>query len=173
VPAAKGPALATGRLRGLPLSATDLGDLGALHRDERVLAAFGAGPMTADETRAFFERRLRHWGDHGFGIWVFRDAAGSFVGRCGIHRWRLDDVDEVELGYVVRSELWSQGYATEMGDAVVGYSFSALRLASLVGFTRADNARSRRVLEKLGFLFERDFVADGEQSVLYRRRRDV
>jgi RimJ/RimL family protein N-acetyltransferase len=32
--------------------------------------------------------------------------------------------------------------------------------------------RSRRVLEKLGFRYERTFVADGEESVLYRRHSD-
>lgn len=82
-------------------------------------------------------------------------------------------MDEVELGYVVRSALWSRGYATEMGHAVASHAFSALGLASLVGFTRRENARSRRVLEQLGFVFEREFAAEGEQSVLYRRRRGV
>lgn len=65
-------------------------------------------------------------------------------------------MDEVELGYVVRSALWSRGYATEMGHAVASHAFSALGLASLVGFTRRENARSRRVLEQLGFVFERE-----------------
>ncbi|HEU0335711.1 MAG TPA: GNAT family N-acetyltransferase [Gaiellaceae bacterium] len=165
--------LTTPRLRGSPLCADDSDDLAALHRDQQVLAAFGAGPLTAEETREFLERRLRHWREHGFGIWVFRDAAGSFVGRCGIHRWSLDGVDEVELGYVVRSALWSRGYATEMGHAVVSHALSALGLATLVGFTRRENVRSRRVLEKLGFVFEREFAAEGEQSVLYRGHRGV
>ena len=44
--------LTTPRLRGLPLAETDFDDLYALHRDERVLAAFGADPLTAEETRA-------------------------------------------------------------------------------------------------------------------------
>ena len=35
-----------------------------------------------------------------------------------------------------------------------------------------ENAPSRRVLEKLGFIYERTFVAHDEESVLYRRRRD-
>ena len=56
-----------------------------------------------------------------------------------------------------------------MGAAVVEHAFSALGLPALVGFTRPDNLASRRVLEKLGFDFERTFVALGEESVLYRR----
>jgi [ribosomal protein S5]-alanine N-acetyltransferase len=161
----------TRRLVGRPLAESDFADLYTLHRDERVLAAFHAEVNTAEETREFLDRKLAHWREHGFGIWMFRDAAGAFVGRCGIHRWALDGHPEVELGYIVRSELWSQGYATEIGEAVVGEAFSALGLPTLVGFTRPENVPSRRVLEKLNFAYERTFVADGEESVLYRRDR--
>ncbi len=162
--------IVTARLRGLPLSEADFHDLYALHRDERVLAAFGADPSTAEETHEFLDRKLAHWREHGFGIWMFRDPAGAFVGRCGIHRWTLDGQPEVELGYIVRSELWSQAYATEIAAAVVEHAFSLLALPELVGFTRPENLRSRRVLEKLAFAYERTFVAKGEESVLYRRR---
>lgn len=161
--------LETRRLRGLPLSEDDFDDLHALHRDGRVLAWFDAEPDTPEETHAFLERKLAHWDEHGFGIWMFRDTAGAFVGRCGIHRWSLDGTPEVELGYIVRSELWSQGYATEIAGAVVNHAFAAIALPELVGFTRPDNVASRRVLDKLGFDFERTFVAHGEQAVLYRR----
>jgi hypothetical protein len=103
---------------------------------------------------------------------MFRDEGGTFVGRCGLHRWRFEELDEVELGYVVRSDLWGQGYATEMGAAVMSYAAEALGLNELVGFTMTDNPRSQRVLEKLGFTFERAFVDDGEELVLYRRDLD-
>jgi [ribosomal protein S5]-alanine N-acetyltransferase len=164
--------LVTPRLRGRPLAETDFDDLYELHRDNRVLAAFGAEPGTVEDAHEFVDRKLAHWRKHGFGIWMFRGPDGVFVGRCGIHRWRFEDRDEVELGYIVRSDLWSNGYATEIGAAVVGYAFSVLGFPELVGFTRPANVRSRRVLEKLGFTFDRSFVADGEESVLYRRPND-
>ena len=158
----------TSRLRGEPLSERDFDDLYRLHRDERVLAAFGAEPSSAEETREFLDRKLAHWRENGFGIWVFRDPHGRFVGRCGIHRWVFEDRGEVELGYIVRSELCSQGYATEMGAALVDYAVSSIGLSELVGFTRPANRASRRVLEKLAFAFERTFVSDDEDFVLYR-----
>jgi ribosomal-protein-alanine N-acetyltransferase len=164
-------ALVTRRLRGVPLAETDFDDLYTLHRDARVLGAFRAERSSAAETRAFLDRKLAHWREHGFGIWMFREPGRGFVGRCGIHRWSLDGRAQVELGYIVRSELWCQGYATEMGAAVIAHAFAELALPGLVGFTLPDNLRSRRVLEKLGFAYERSFVADGEESVLYRLRR--
>lgn len=135
-----------------------------MHRDERIVAAFDADVQTDEETRAFLERKLAHWREHGFGIWMFREPSGAFVGRCGIHRWR----GEVELGYVVRSELWSQGYGTEMARGVAAHAFEVLGLPELVAFTYPNNVRSRRVMEKAGFVYERDFVDDEVPHVLYR-----
>lgn len=89
---------------------------------------------------------------------------GAFVGRCGIHRWR----GELELGYIVLPELWGQGFATEMGDAVANHAFTSLGLGELVAFTKPDNVASRRVMEKVGFRYDRDFVEDDERHVLYR-----
>jgi RimJ/RimL family protein N-acetyltransferase len=159
----------TRRLVGRPLAESDLADLCALHRDEPVVAAFHATASSEEETREFLDRKLAHWREHGFGIWMFRDEDGAFVGRCGIHRWKFEELDEIELGYVVRSDLWSQGYATEMGAGVIRHAAEALRLNELVGFTMQDNPRSQRVLEKLGFELDRTFVDDGEDLVLYRR----
>ena len=156
--------LETARLRGLPLAESDLTELIPLHRDERVLRAFGAEPESDDETRAFLRRKLAHWEENGFGIWMFRAADGSFVGRCGIHRWR----GEVELGYIVQPELWRRGYATEMARAVADHALTALGLRDLVAFTKTDNVASRRVMAKVGFHYERDYVEDDEHYVLYR-----
>ena len=163
--------IVTPRLRGLPIAESDFDDLCALHRDRRVLPT-GVEPLTNDETCEWLDWRLGHWREHGFGVWMFRDENDAFVGRCGIHEWSLEGQPEVEIGYIVRADLWSQGYATEMGHAVVGHAFSTLAMHSLVGFTRPGNLGSRRVLEKLGFTYERSFVVDDQESVLYRRVND-
>jgi RimJ/RimL family protein N-acetyltransferase len=154
----------TDRLRGLPLVEADFEELVELHRDRRIVSP----AMTPAETREWLDHRLAQWHEQGFGVWMFRDPEGAFVGRCGIHRWQLDGKPEVEIGYVVRSELWSQDYATEMGRAVVDHAFGALGLETLVAFTQPRNLASRRVMEKLGFVFERAFAVDGKGSVLYR-----
>jgi RimJ/RimL family protein N-acetyltransferase len=165
--------ITTPRLVGRPLAESDLDDLLVLHRDLKILALFDPQDpeaLTDEETREFLERRLAHWREHGFGIWVFRDPQGAFVGRCGIHRKVVLGKNEVELGYIVRSELWSQGYAIEMALAVAEHAFTELGLPDVVAFTREDNARSRRVLEKAGFVYETSYEDDGVPAVLYRKR---
>jgi RimJ/RimL family protein N-acetyltransferase len=58
-----------------------------------------------------------------------------------------------------------------MAAGVANHAFTDVGLPGLVAFTRVENAASRRVLEKVGFGYERHFVDDGVSSVLYRRIR--
>ena len=67
-------------------------------------------------------------------------------------------------------ERWSQGIATELGAASLEVAFGPLALPDVVSFTLPDNLASRRVMEKLGFRFERDTVYAGLPHVLYRLR---
>lgn len=162
----------TRRLRGLPLAESDFADLRALHRDEQVMASFGEiSAEQDDETREWLEEKLAHWQEHGFGVWVFRDPEGALVGRCGIHHCVVVGRAEVELGYIVRSELWSQGYGTEMAEAVAEHAFSELGLEELVAFTAPGNLPSLRVMEKAGFRYELTYVKKDRAGVLYRLRR--
>ena len=55
-----------------------------------------------------------------------------------------------------------------MAAAVAGHAFTDLGFRELVAFTREENTASRRVMEKVGFVYERDFLDDGVRSVLYR-----
>ena len=64
---------------------------------------------------------------------------------------------------------WNQGLATELGAASLEVAFGPLGLVDVVSFTLPHNQASRRVMEKLGFAFERDTLYAGLPHVLYRR----
>lgn len=77
----------------------------------------------------------------------------------------------MELGYAIVAERWGRGLATELGEAAVAIGFRDLDLEEVVAFTLPHNHASRRVMEKLGFAYEREFVWKGLDHVLYRIRR--
>jgi ribosomal-protein-alanine N-acetyltransferase len=58
----------------------------------------------------------------------------------------------MELGYGLLPQFWNQGYATEMGRAVVQWAFAERGVSLIVAGCAWDNAASARVLEKVGFL---------------------
>ena len=147
----------TDRLVGTRITATDLDRLRSLYQDPRVAETLGG--MRTDEwvaERLAFE--LGHWSEHGFGAWVFVDrGSGAFVGRGAVRHAQVLDGDQVELGYALRPEHWGRGLATEMAGAMVAVARDEIRLPELAAWTLTTNRASHQVLEKTGFLYQRDF----------------
>ena len=123
-------------------------------------------------TRKLLAENAAHWERYGFGLWLFRDrASGAFAGRGGLRHVAVEGADEVELAYALMAPYWNRGLATEMGAALLALGFDRLGLDDLVCFTMTTNHASRRVMEKLGFLYEHDFERAGLPHRLSRLRR--
>ncbi len=158
----------TPRMSAQRLCADHFEELCGLYADERVMATLG-GVRTPDVTQTYLEAVIQHWEDHGFGFWIFHDTAnGEFAGRGGLRRLEIEGTREVEVAYAVVADRWGQGFATEMAEAAVEAAFRRLKLASLVAFTLPSNKASSRVMEKVGFSYEREIVYADLPHVLYR-----
>ena len=131
------------------------------------------GVRTDERTREFFETNVRHWDDHRFGLWVFRDMERAFVGRGGLRHAQVGGRDEVELAYALMPDFWGRGLATEMARTVLRIGFDQLGLGEIVAFAPTANLASQRVMEKVGLAFERQLVHGGLglPHVLYRITR--
>jgi RimJ/RimL family protein N-acetyltransferase len=165
--------LHTDRLIAERLHLADLDELCRMHRDPSVMATLG-GLRSDDQTQQFLRDNLRHWDQHGYGLWIFRDKAdGRFVGRGGLRHVHVGGHDEVELAYALMAAFWGSGLATEMAKAILTVAFEHLDLTDIVAFTLTTNEASRRVMEKVGGTFERDIVHAGLPHVLYRIKREV
>lgn len=160
--------LHTDRLTAERLTEAHFGDLLAMHTDARQMELLG-GVRDEAQTRDYLDRNLAHWVEHGYGVWILREAGTDQVaGRAIVRHLLLDGMDEVEIGYSFHPEYWGRGLATEIATACVRYGFEVLQRPSLVGLTVPQNARSRRVLEKVGMRLERDLLFGGVPHVLYR-----
>jgi [ribosomal protein S5]-alanine N-acetyltransferase len=158
----------TPRLRGERLGPEHEEMLCTLLGDQRVGATLG-GAQSPEGVRIGIARHGEHWDAHGFGYWMFLDReTGAPVGRGGLSHAHVGGRDEVEVGWAVMPERWRQGYATELGAASVRFAFDVLGLPDLVAYTLPGNHPSRRVMEKLGFTYEREVVHADLPHVLYR-----
>jgi RimJ/RimL family protein N-acetyltransferase len=107
----------------------------------------------------------------GWCLWWWRDrASGELVGYAGLNRDQVDGKDVVEVGWSITPARWGQGYAPEAARAAVEWGF-ARGLQRIVSFTRVDNERSRRVMEKLGMSYVGEFERAGLPHVLYESHR--
>jgi [ribosomal protein S5]-alanine N-acetyltransferase len=161
----------TERLRAEPISAAHQQDMVQLLCDPRVASTLGGVPSPA-RVAAEIEHLAEHFRRHGYGFWVWREkATGEVVARGGIEHTHVAGRDEVEVGWAVMADRWGEGFASELGAASVRAAFDEHGIDELVSFTLPDNRASRRVMEKLGFAYERDVVHAGEPHVLYRLAR--
>ena len=88
----------------------------------------------------------------GFGLLlVVRKEDEAPIGICGL--LKRDTLEDVDIGFAYLPAFWSKGYAIEAASAVMDYGRRTLGLARIVAVTKADNAGSIRVLEKLGLKF--------------------
>ena len=146
----------------------DLPEIERMHADAQLMATLG-GLRSAAQSRDSVAAWVAHWDEHGFGLWIARDAeTGAFAGRGGVQHTVVDGRAEVEVAYGFLPAFWRRGLATEMAAASVRAGFETIGLADLVCFTLATNRASQHVMQKVGFTFEREVEHAGLPHLLYR-----
>lgn len=142
----------TERLWFTPFSPVDFELFRDLHSDRDVQQFMSPDGLAMPEevARQQLAQQIEAQARVGFSKWKLCLKDGRFVGRAGISTF--ERTNEVELGYVLKREMWGQGLATEAASAVARWSFANLRIGHLVAFTHPLNTASQHVLIKVGML---------------------
>jgi ribosomal-protein-alanine N-acetyltransferase len=127
-------------------------------------------PMKRFEASDFdrmLARDRSHWQKHGFGPWCLRfRETGEFVGRGGLNWTVVEGTDEIELPWAVFTRFHGRGLATEAAGAALAVA-RELELPRVVSLTLVDNRASRRVMEKIGLVYEGDVLHAGLTHAFY------
>ncbi len=115
-------------------------------------------PFTRSEVEAWIKRTLDSYQINGFGRYLIesKDSA-EIVGDAGILKANIADEWVNDLGYIIHYPHWKKGYATEVATALKDYAFTVLNLESLHANMPKNHPASRRVAEKIGMQFVREF----------------
>ena len=168
-------AIETDRLVLRPLTEADDAFILDLLNDPSWLRYIGdRGVHTLRQARAYVRNGpMAMHARHGFGLdaVVLRDT-GTPVGICGLIR--RDTLDDVDVGFAFLPAYCGLGYAREAATAVLRHA-GGLGLLRVVAITVPDNAASIRLLESLGFHFERmlRMRSDPDELRLYARTLDL
>ena len=119
-------------------------------------------------------RNRRRYSHVGHGLWAMvLKSSGDVIGDCGLTRQTVEGVEEIELGYHVRRDLWGQGYAPEAARACRDYGFARLGAKRIISLVRIGNLPSRRVAEKVGMkLWKETIYRDLEHWVMAIQRTE-
>ena len=155
------PELRTERLTLRPLDDGHLDALHEMYSDPEVTEFLDWEAPSLEEYRELYKTaRKRHAKyPEGLGVWV-----GYVDGRlAGVFMLKpLEETEEIEVGYHLARWAWGNGYATEGAACLLRYGFDTVGLRRIVAVVRPDNARSRRVIGRLGL------EPDGEVHVYGR-----
>jgi peroxiredoxin Q/BCP len=124
--------------------------------------------------REFLEWHADTSGAAEFGHWWWRErATGELVGMAGLLRDQVEDEPVVEVGWSIARACQRRGFATEAAVASIAWGFDACGLERIVSFSLPENLASRRVMERAGLKYERDFERKGFPHVLYIAHRET
>lgn len=107
-----------------------------------------------DAQRYILDGPMASYVHFGFGLYLVESkATGEAMGMCGLLRREV--LDDVDIGYAFLPEFCGNGYAREAATAVLHHAHQVLRLNRVVAIVNPDNQPSIRLLEKIGFRYER------------------
>ena len=101
-----------------------------------------------------------HVEDTGCRWGLFERATGALIGTCGYHCWAPGPPGQAEIGYDLARAHWGKGLMTEALTAAISFGFEAMGLARIEATSEPPNARSLRLLARLGFRRD-DALRDG------------
>ena len=149
-----------------------LEDTEAVHAygsDPEVTRFMPWGPNSPEDTAAFMARVLDQqatWPRLDLSLAIELKAEACVVGSIALHLRDIRNAS-VEMGYVLRRDLWGQGIVSEAATAMTSLGFR-LGLHRIAATCDVRNTGSYRVMEKLGMRREGCFRQDRQLRGAWR-----
>lgn len=170
--------LETNRLLLRHLVMEDLDSLYQLYKDPEIRKYYPEGVLTLEETREELEWHMNgHPKFPELGLWatIYKET-GEFIGRGGLLPWKIEDINEVEIAYMIDKRYWNQGLATEAAQGLLSYGFNKLNLSKLICLIDPENIASQKVAEKIGMKLEKKvdgIDGDNYPTLIYSIHKDT
>jgi [ribosomal protein S5]-alanine N-acetyltransferase len=162
--------LRTERLTLRPLTVEDRAALFAIQSDPYHMRYY-PHPFARHETTAWIDVFVEHHERYGHSLWAVEDATtGEFLGNVGPIHQRVDDLDEIELGWSITPARSRQGIASEAAAACRDWCWANLGVDHLISLVRPENEPSRGVAERIGMTVWKETLhgSQGWLHLVYR-----
>jgi RimJ/RimL family protein N-acetyltransferase len=120
-----------------------------------------------ENCKLWINQVLKRYDDNNGLMALVHKEKGVLVGQCGLLKQRVDEVDEIEIGYHILPQYWQQGYATEAAIKCKEEGFK-MGLPSIISIIHPDNYKSIKVAEANGMHLEKETVFREHLVKIYR-----
>ncbi|MEP3838877.1 MAG: GNAT family N-acetyltransferase [Algibacter sp.] len=118
------------------------------------------------------EGHLKSYKSTGFGFYklLLKAENNKPIGTCGLIK--RDTLDDVDMGFAMLPHYEGIGIGYEASKEVIKLAKQRFNLKRLVAITNPDNKNSIKLVEKLGFTFEKCVkpFADDEELLLFAKK---
>ena len=150
--------LETARLILREMRQADLKDLAEILQNRDVMYAYEHNFSDSD-VQIWLDRQIGRYKKYGFGLWavVLKDT-GEMIGQTGLTMQPYNNMEVLEIGYLLKEKYWHCGYAREAAMGCKKYAFENLNQDKVCSIIKADNFASMRVAESIGMSKEDEFI---------------
>ncbi len=133
-------------------------DIWNAHINTPNIRKYLGGVETSENIRAAFDRVQESQTQNGFSFWFLEErSSGELLGCCGLKLVNAEHAPKeihgmVEIGWILREEVWGQGYAGEAARASLQYGFAQGAAEQIVALTSESNIPSWKMMESLGMV---------------------
>lgn len=147
--------LETGRLKVRESTLRDVEDFYRIYADPSITRYMENLFPEKEAERAYMKAYIDQiYGFYGYGLWsVVRKEDGRIIGRAGLSV--REGYEIPELGFVIEVPCQRQGYGFEVCAAILEYAGEELSFDKVQALVKEENLASKRLLDRLGFRFEK------------------
>jgi len=148
----------TERLILREMTAEDAEDFFRIYNDPQTMKFLGRTFVSLEEVRGQIEKHTKdYYEQYGFGLWAtILKENNRLIGRCGLLYQEVEGVKNLEIAYLLDSDYWGRGFATEAAAMLVELGFHRFDFNRVVAYINPQNAASIRVAETVGLKYERE-----------------
>ncbi len=129
---------------------------------------------TTEQAREYLENGpLKSYQTNGFGLSLVQLKANNKpIGMCGLIK--RDYLDHPDIGFAFLPNYTGKGYAYEVAKGTIQYAMNELQKENILAITLPENSSSIRLLVKLGFKYDKNFITKdtNEELLLYSLNKE-
>lgn len=167
--------LESDRLVFRKITPDDFDDLAVMLRDAEVTKAWSY-TFSDEQVNKWINNQILQYRDHVVSYFAAIDKdTGKFIGQMGLQWNDFGEIRALEAVYMLKSEYWGMGYATEGVAALIQYGFIEIGVNKAYSAIQPNNLRAISVAKRIGMSAEGSCMKfhNGEEieHIIYSKQR--
>ena len=114
--------------------------------------------LNREQSLAYIDQNIDSYAKFNFGRYALREKKSlRLIGMCGF----LNNEMGIDFGYRLSKDMWGCGLGFEAASAVLNYGVGSIGLKHFVAGVMPGNLASIKILDRLGFVYQKDVIFDG------------